>query len=140
MGGLSSSLFLNNFNTTFSLTWLTINSFNGVEALPEWLGNLAFLWILIISGYENLKYLPSLKTMQRLTKLEVLRIFGCPLLKERCRKDSGEEWPKVFHIPTFQCKKKVSCLIEPMQCLSNGFSSKCTIESVAVWESCVVQV
>ncbi|KAM5569573.1 hypothetical protein ABKV19_016864 [Rosa sericea] len=82
-----------------SLTQLDIDSFNGVEALPEWLGNLASLEDLTISDCENLKYLPSLKAMQRLTKLQTLRIYSCPLLKERCTKDSGEEWPKISHIP-----------------------------------------
>ncbi|KAM5569584.1 putative disease resistance protein RGA3 [Rosa sericea] len=81
-----------------SLTYLTVRSFNGVEALPEWLGNLASLKYLNISDCENLKYLPSLKAMQRLTKLQTLRISRCPLLKERCTKDSGEEWPKISHI------------------------------------------
>ncbi|XP_061990388.1 putative disease resistance protein RGA3 [Rosa rugosa] len=82
-----------------SLTWLTIRSFNGVEALPEWLGNLASLKHLTISDCENIKYLPSLKAMQRLTKLYSLQIYRCPLLKERCTEDSGEEWPKICHIP-----------------------------------------
>ncbi|KAM5569581.1 hypothetical protein ABKV19_016871 [Rosa sericea] len=82
-----------------SLTQLDIDSFNGVEALPEWLGNLASLEDLTISDCENLKYLPSLKAMQRLTKLQTLRIYSCPLLKERCTEDSGEEWPKISHIP-----------------------------------------
>ncbi|KAL6139831.1 hypothetical protein ACLB2K_058132 [Fragaria x ananassa] len=82
-----------------SLTRLTIWSFEGVETLPEWLGNLASLVNLTIAGCDNLKYLPSLEAMQRLTKLRILSVGDCPLLKERCTEDSGEEWPKISHIP-----------------------------------------
>ncbi|XP_004306126.1 PREDICTED: putative disease resistance protein RGA3 isoform X1 [Fragaria vesca subsp. vesca] len=85
-----------------SLTRLDISSFKGVETLPEWLGNLASLMDLRISNCENLKYLPSLEAMQRLTKLQCLEVIGCPLLEERCTKDSGEEWPKISHIPCIE--------------------------------------
>ncbi|KAL6135603.1 hypothetical protein ACLB2K_067830 [Fragaria x ananassa] len=81
-----------------SLTRLSIDSFKGVETLPEWLGNLASLVKLSINWCANLKYLPSLEAMQRLTKLQLLYVHRCPLLKERCTKDSGEEWPKISHI------------------------------------------
>ncbi|KAL6136481.1 hypothetical protein ACLB2K_061776 [Fragaria x ananassa] len=80
-----------------SLTRLTIWYFR-VETLPEWLGNLASLVELSICWCDNLKYLPSLEAMQRLTKLQHLSVFGSPLLKQRCTKDSGEEWPKISHI------------------------------------------
>ncbi|KAL6143508.1 hypothetical protein ACLB2K_054203 [Fragaria x ananassa] len=85
-----------------SLTRLDISSFKGVETLPEWLGNLASLVELRIWECENLKYLPSLEAMQRLTKLQRLEVTGCPLLEERCTKDSGEEWPKISHIPCIE--------------------------------------
>jgi hypothetical protein len=29
-----------------------------------------------------------------------LRIYGCPHLKENCRKENGSEWPKISHIPS----------------------------------------
>nr|XP_011467953.1 PREDICTED: putative disease resistance protein RGA3 isoform X2 [Fragaria vesca subsp. vesca] len=85
-----------------SLTSLTIRYFKGVEALPEWLGNLASLVKLSIYYCDYLKYLPSLEAMQRLTKLQVLNVYGCPLLQQRCTKDTGEEWPKISHIPRIQ--------------------------------------
>ncbi|KAI5325482.1 hypothetical protein L3X38_034556 [Prunus dulcis] len=83
-----------------SLTHLIINSFDGMEALPEWLGNLASLEFLIIQKCKNLMYLPPLEAMKRLTKLHYIQIYHCSLLKERCNKDSGPEWPKILHIPT----------------------------------------
>ncbi|KAL6136600.1 hypothetical protein ACLB2K_061895 [Fragaria x ananassa] len=88
-----------------SLTRLGIWSFNGVETLPEWLGNLASLVELNIRRCDNLKYLPSLEAMQRLTKLQELHVDDCPLLEERCTEDSGEEWPKISHIPDIESKQ-----------------------------------
>ncbi|XP_024191858.2 putative disease resistance protein At3g14460 [Rosa chinensis] len=82
------------------LNKLYISGFEGVDALPEWLGNLTSLEILEIRNCENLKYLPTLQAMQRLTKLEMIYITRCPLLKENCTKDTGPEWPKIAHIPT----------------------------------------
>ncbi|KAL6136614.1 hypothetical protein ACLB2K_061909 [Fragaria x ananassa] len=87
-----------------SLTRLTISDFNGVETLPEWLGNLASLVELNIGRCDNLKYLPSLEAMQRLTKLQHITLYCCPLLEQRCTKDSGEKWPKISHIPCIQSK------------------------------------
>ncbi|RXI06046.1 hypothetical protein DVH24_018088 [Malus domestica] len=82
-----------------SLTELTIWRFDGLEALPEWLGNLTSLTKLKIVFCENLMYLPTVEAMQRLTKLHDLEIGWCPRLSERCDKDSGPEWPKISHIP-----------------------------------------
>ncbi|KAM5552161.1 hypothetical protein ABKV19_026830 [Rosa sericea] len=82
-----------------SLTDLEICWFEGVEAIPEWLGNLASLHSLDIWRCKNLMYLPSVQAMQRLTKLDQLYIYDCPLLSERCTAESGPEWPKISHIP-----------------------------------------
>ncbi|XP_077237406.1 putative disease resistance protein RGA3 [Tasmannia lanceolata] len=76
---------------------------------------------LYIGGCENLKSLPN--RMQNLTSLESLSIWNCPeisslpegglpttlgylsieecpKLTERCQKNSGQDWPKIQHIPT----------------------------------------
>ncbi|GLU17198.1 hypothetical protein SLE2022_335890 [Rubroshorea leprosula] len=82
-----------------SLSELRIFNFNQVEALPEWLGSLSFLQTLWIGDCANLKYLPSAQAMQRLSKLQCLRIYECPELKERCAKETGLEWFKISHIP-----------------------------------------
>ncbi|XP_021801282.1 putative disease resistance protein RGA1 [Prunus avium] len=84
---------------TTCLEKLIIDSFDSMEALPEWLGNLSSLIRLNISGCKNLMYLPTVEVMQRLTKLETLWISGCPRLAERCAKESGPEWHKISHIP-----------------------------------------
>ncbi|XP_068310081.1 putative disease resistance protein RGA3 [Pyrus communis] len=83
-----------------SLTSLTVYDFDGVETLPEWLGSLESLTYLHIGGCKNLMNLPSVQAMQRFTKLRTLWITEChPLLKQRCGRDSGRDWPKISHIP-----------------------------------------
>ncbi|CAN6693226.1 unnamed protein product [Malus baccata var. baccata] len=83
-----------------SLTYLSVYHFEGVETLPEWLGSLTSLVYLRIQGCKNLMNLPSVQAMQRLTKLHTLYIYKCHLLlEERCRRDSGTDWPKISHIP-----------------------------------------
>ncbi|KAH0992586.1 hypothetical protein GBA52_004069 [Prunus armeniaca] len=84
---------------TTCLEKLSIESFDSMEALPEWLGNLTSLIFLNIRDCKNLMYLPTVEVMQRLTKLDILLISGCPLLAERCAKESGPEWHKISHIP-----------------------------------------
>ena len=88
-----------------SVTHLMIFSIEGVETLPEWLGSLTSLIFLFIRDCKNLMNLPSVQAMQRLTKLQILLIRGChPLLEERCRRDSGTDWPKISHIPDLRSK------------------------------------
>ncbi|KAL6293431.1 hypothetical protein ACE6H2_001573 [Prunus campanulata] len=83
---------------TTCLEELIIDSFDSMEALPEWLGNLSSLISLNIRHCKNLMYLPTVEVMQRLTKLETLWISGCPRLAERCAKEGGPEWHKISHI------------------------------------------
>ncbi|CAN6696385.1 unnamed protein product [Malus baccata var. baccata] len=82
-----------------SLTLLIVFDFEGVETLPEWLGNLTSLTELRTGYCKNLTNLPSVQAMQRLTKLHYLYIYECPLLKQRCSRDNGTDWPKISHIP-----------------------------------------
>ncbi|ONI21462.1 hypothetical protein PRUPE_2G067400 [Prunus persica] len=82
-----------------SLTSLSIISFNQVETLPEWLGNLTSLTFLGIQRCENLMHLHLVKAMQRLDKLQELVVDGCTRLEERCAKKVGLEWPKISHVP-----------------------------------------
>ncbi|XP_024039717.1 putative disease resistance protein RGA3 [Citrus clementina] len=53
---------------------------------------------LTITNCRKLKALPD-HLLQKST-LQRLEIWGeCPVLKERCRKETGEDWPKIRHIP-----------------------------------------
>ncbi|GLU09302.1 hypothetical protein SLE2022_261680 [Rubroshorea leprosula] len=82
-----------------SLRKLSIDTFNQVEALPEWLGSLSSLQSLEIFGCKKLKYLPSAQAMERLSKLQNLRIIRCQELEGRCEKETGLEWFKISHVP-----------------------------------------
>ncbi|KAJ9697504.1 hypothetical protein PVL29_009362 [Vitis rotundifolia] len=78
-----------------------------------------------ISGFHNLKSIASmgLQTLISLKDLEIkncpklcsfvpkeglpptlarLVIRGCPILKKRCLKDKGKDWPKIAHIPCME--------------------------------------
>ncbi|KAL0304782.1 UNVERIFIED_CONTAM: putative disease resistance protein RGA3 [Sesamum angustifolium] len=72
----------------------------GMEALPEWIGNLASLQWLWVYRCKRLKQLPSKKALQCLTKLSHLSIKECPELTERCQPYESE-WHKISHIPNF---------------------------------------
>ncbi|GKV18593.1 hypothetical protein SLEP1_g28953 [Rubroshorea leprosula] len=79
-----------------ALKSLGIRDFDGLEALPNWFGNLSSLKTLEISNCKSLKHM---KAIQRLSKLESLLIYGCPELKERCASGSGSEWDYISRIP-----------------------------------------
>ncbi|GLT27106.1 hypothetical protein SLA2020_021330 [Shorea laevis] len=81
---------------------LAIFNFNGVEALPDWLGNLSSLQHLWIISCKNLKHLPSAEAIQCLSKLTFLSISDCPELEIRCDRERGPEWHKISHIPTIR--------------------------------------
>ncbi|XP_048442481.1 putative adenylate cyclase regulatory protein [Pyrus x bretschneideri] len=86
-------------HSTSPVTELEIDDCDGLETLPEWLGDITSLDRLNIYNCKNLKSLPSAQAMQRLTKLENLLIAMCPFLKKACARGTGREWPKISHIP-----------------------------------------
>lgn len=65
--------------------------------LPEWLGDLSSLRELELWYCGKLSSLPE--SVKKLTKLQFLSIWGCPNLGSRCRKDVGEDWHKIKHVP-----------------------------------------
>ncbi|KAK8992968.1 hypothetical protein V6N11_049027 [Hibiscus sabdariffa] len=65
-----------------ALEELDIESFSGLKALPEWLGNLSSLRILWLDNCKNLVHLPSKEALKRLSNLHSFRIFDCPQLTE----------------------------------------------------------
>ncbi|CDP20567.1 unnamed protein product [Coffea canephora] len=80
-----------------TITSLSLDYFGAIEALPDWLGNLASLEELIVYDCQKLEYLPSTADMERL-KLRRLEISLCALLAQRCTPLSGSEWPKISNI------------------------------------------
>ncbi|CDP08101.1 unnamed protein product [Coffea canephora] len=81
-----------------NLAFLQIAHFDGIVALPEFLGSIHSLEQLRIEACKNLLFLPSAEAMRHLTKLRKLTIKQCPRLKDRCKKEPGQEWYKIAHI------------------------------------------
>ncbi|CAI9112313.1 OLC1v1012750C1 [Oldenlandia corymbosa var. corymbosa] len=76
------------------LATLTITGFDGLEALPDWIGNLGSLETLRIEDCKSIKQLP-VEAFQRLANLRAFTIDKCPLLQERCIRVNGSEWPRI---------------------------------------------
>ncbi|XP_027915331.1 disease resistance protein RGA2-like [Vigna unguiculata] len=79
-------------------------------SLPDWLGDITSLQELSIVNCWELRSLPS--SIQRLTNLSSLSIRNCPHLEKRCKRESGEDWQYINHIPRlglhFQMKPSFS--------------------------------
>jgi aquaporin TIP len=67
-----------------------------LEALPEWLGDLASLREILIEKCPKVSSLPETESIQHLAKLNKLHIVDCPTLSENCQ---GEDKHKIAHIP-----------------------------------------
>ncbi|XP_038895415.1 disease resistance protein RGA2-like isoform X2 [Benincasa hispida] len=79
-----------------TLKLLEIFGFEGIEALPDWLENLACLEELKLYYCKNLKWLPSKHVMLSLTKLNRVEVKGCPLLPLG---EGDPERAKLSHFP-----------------------------------------
>ncbi|KAM5554364.1 hypothetical protein ABKV19_022639 [Rosa sericea] len=80
-----------------TLTYLQICSLNcETTDGAKWFGHLNSLQTLIIFNCPALRCLPESGLP---TSLSHLRINGCPLLQKRCQTETGEDWPKISHIP-----------------------------------------
>ncbi|XP_047180608.1 putative disease resistance protein RGA3 [Vigna umbellata] len=69
-------------------------------SLPDWLGDMTTLEELRIHCCWELRSLPS--SIQRLTNLSRLNIRECPHLKKRCKRETGEDWQYIKHIPKIE--------------------------------------
>ncbi|KAL9450557.1 hypothetical protein AB3S75_012310 [Citrus x aurantiifolia] len=80
--------------------------FYDMEELEEWDYGTAIkgeiiimprLSFLEIGGCRKLKALPDLLLQK--TTLQRLEIHGCPIFEQRCRKETGANWPMLRHTP-----------------------------------------
>nr|XP_023898615.1 putative disease resistance protein RGA1 [Quercus suber] len=79
-----------------SLRQLEIYFCDGLVSLP-WIGSLTSLQTLYIRRCPNLTSLPQ--EIRNLTSLKELIIRDCPLLGQRCKRQIGEDWPFIAHVP-----------------------------------------
>jgi hypothetical protein len=68
-------------------------------ALPEQFlqGSAESLQTFIITDCPNIREMPD--CIGNLKKLQNLEVIDCPSLSKRCQKGTGEDWPKIAHIP-----------------------------------------
>ncbi|KAM6570818.1 hypothetical protein CsatB_018803 [Cannabis sativa] len=79
-----------------TLNYLMIQGCSNLETLNgKAFQQLTSLQKLYISGCPRLGCLPEEGLPTSLTRLY---IDGCPLLKKRCEREKGEDWPKIQHI------------------------------------------
>ncbi|KAJ6370862.1 hypothetical protein OIU77_001383 [Salix suchowensis] len=87
-----------------SLRSLRLCKCKGLTSLPNQIGYLASLSRLEILHCPNLASLPD--GVQSLDNLSKLIMAECPDLKKRCKKERGEDWPKIAHIPNIIIDRK----------------------------------
>ena len=83
-----------------SLQNLSIWCCPSLIAIPEWTCKLISLQSLKIWDCPNLESLPE--GIGALTSLQTLEIEDCPILLKRCKKQIGEDWHKISHIPNLE--------------------------------------
>ncbi|KAJ8438866.1 hypothetical protein Cgig2_007711 [Carnegiea gigantea] len=81
-----------------SLRLLKLKELPELVSLPKGMQYLTALQSLSIIDCKRLESLPE--SMRKLTSLKTLEIPVCSAeLNERCREPTGEDWPKIQHIP-----------------------------------------
>nr|TKR98962.1 putative disease resistance protein RGA3 isoform X9 [Populus alba] len=84
---------------SLSLRIVMFDNLPSTIALPEKFlqGSAESLQTFIIRDCANIKEMPE--CICNLKKLQNLEISDCPTLSKKCRRGTGEDWPKIKHIP-----------------------------------------
>ena len=90
---------------------LLIASMRDLKVLPEKLSRLSALQDLKILECEELRSLPS--SFQRLTNLSKLSILNCHRLEERYKRETGNDWQFIAHIPNIELESFPSHGVKP---------------------------
>nr|TKV99847.1 hypothetical protein SEVIR_8G071100v2 [Setaria viridis] len=84
-----------------SLQVLSLEGCGALTMLPDWIGQLSALRLLRIDRCSALQSLPH--SLKQLTALRSLSITDCSGLARRYKKEVGDDWHLVSHIPHFMC-------------------------------------
>ncbi|XP_074284005.1 disease resistance protein RGA2-like [Silene latifolia] len=91
--------FPEDFRDMSSLEHLHVYSCADLEVIPEWIDSLTSLKSLHLGRCPKLTSLPH--EISNLSNLKSLALVKCSWqLAERCREPTGEDWPKIQHIPS----------------------------------------
>ncbi|KAH9684865.1 putative disease resistance RPP13-like protein 1 [Citrus sinensis] len=87
-----------------SLTSLWIQDFPNLERLSSSIVDLQNLTHLYLYDCPKFKYFPEKGLPSSLLQLQ---IWSCPLIEEKCRKDGGQYWDLLTHIPSVAIDDKL---------------------------------
>ncbi|MED6192856.1 hypothetical protein PIB30_013955 [Stylosanthes scabra] len=82
-----------------TLRYLGLSQCQSLTAFPEWLPVLTSLETLLIADCPKLTLPHNIDSVHN---LQNLKIFGCPQLVEKCKRDTGPDWCKISHIPNVE--------------------------------------
>ena len=90
------------FPNLISLSFMSFydwEEWNGIEEEEDYIRIFTIMPRLQRLEINYCRELKSLPNFLCTTPLQKLQISGCPILKERCKRGTGKEWPKISHIP-----------------------------------------
>ncbi|KAK4802829.1 hypothetical protein SAY86_001032 [Trapa natans] len=83
-------------NSQTKMRSLILVGMDKMKTLPPWIQYLPKLETLLLNDCKNMETLPG--WFSQLTSLKRLQVVNCGELSRKCRKDTGEWWPRISHI------------------------------------------